>query len=367
MLRRSIAIASTGVLLLLTCALSGIAVAPLFGMRAMVLTSGSMAPTHTAGGMVLVERVTPEEVAPGDVITYAGLRGGALTTHRVLSRHEVGGTPHFRTKGDANRGPDPDLAPGAAVVGRVVLDISPLAPALLALTGSRVQLAIPGLVALWLGAAEWRALRRLLRTVPQRLSRGSAALAARVGAPAWLVLPDERPPDRVAWLEVPGPSVPAPVEELTFRSTPPPRPALAVPVAALRTLVALGVLSYGLVGVHASAALLTDVDATSAESVATRTLASPTNVSATWGCTLLVEEWVDVSWDASADADEYDVERSVDGGPYSTVATVLAGTTTYQDATVTFDTTYDYVVRAVEGGWTADSAVASVTTPAVCS
>jgi len=59
---------------------------------------------------------------------------------------------------------------------------------------------------------------------------------------------------------------------------------------------------------------------------------------------------VDLSWSAVTDATGYNVKRSTTpGGPYTTIATGVTGTT-YTDTTVTNGTTYYYVVTAVNAG-----------------
>ncbi len=74
--------------------------------------------------------------------------------------------------------------------------------------------------------------------------------------------------------------------------------------------------------------------------------AAPTGVTATGG-----DARVDLSWAATAGATGYLVRRSTtSGGPYTTVATVLAPTTTYTDTGLTNGQTYFYVVAAFNDG-----------------
>jgi hypothetical protein len=59
---------------------------------------------------------------------------------------------------------------------------------------------------------------------------------------------------------------------------------------------------------------------------------------------------IDVSWQATANADQYRVFRSLNaGGPYLLVATLPAAQLSLHDAPVSGATTYHYVVRAVQG------------------
>jgi len=76
---------------------------------------------------------------------------------------------------------------------------------------------------------------------------------------------------------------------------------------------------------------------------------------------------IDVSWQPAANADQYRVLRSLNaGGPYTLVATVPGGQTSYHDTPVTGGATNYYVVRAVQGCDSANSAEASATTSGAC-
>ena len=130
----------------------------------------------------------------------------------------------------------------------------------------------------------------------------------------------------------------------------------------------LGLLTLTGVPTHAR---FTDAGAIGANTFSTATLAAPSGLSATGGCNGLLQPRVSLSWTASPStfADGYDIRRSlVSGGPYTTVAHVNGRTTTtYNDAPLTLNTTYYYVVRATAGGWTsANTAQKSATTPLVC-
>jgi fibronectin type 3 domain-containing protein len=74
---------------------------------------------------------------------------------------------------------------------------------------------------------------------------------------------------------------------------------------------------------------------------------------------------INLGWTASSGATSYNIKRAtVSGGPYTTVATGVTGTT-YNNTGLTASTTYYYVVSAVNGGGeSANSAQASATTQA---
>jgi cellulose 1,4-beta-cellobiosidase len=69
-----------------------------------------------------------------------------------------------------------------------------------------------------------------------------------------------------------------------------------------------------------------------------------------------------LSWSASTGATSYNVKRAtVSGGPYTTIAGSI-NNTTYSDNSVSYNTTYYYVVSAVNSaGQSTNSAQLSVT------
>ena len=103
---------------------------------------------------------------------------------------------------------------------------------------------------------------------------------------------------------------------------------------------------------------------------ASGTLGTPTGVGVAWGtCVPNVSFQMDVSWSAATNAKSYAVLRgTATGGPYTQIGTTTG--TSYTDTgpqtgppTMTWNTTYFYVVRATAGGWSATSAEASLRTP----
>jgi signal peptidase I len=80
----------------------------------------SMYPVLTAGDVVFMEGVPPEEINVGDVIAFYKPYGGEdLIIHRVVSViAESGEVRYFKTKGDFNWREDPYLVPAGNVVGR---------------------------------------------------------------------------------------------------------------------------------------------------------------------------------------------------------------------------------------------------------
>lgn len=94
----------------------------IFGYQTFRVLTGSMRPAIKAGDMIIIQEKNPEEVKPGDVITFRNKKYG-FVTHRVKSSDVQDGVIEFETKGDANENVDRDLVLGNDVVGIVVGNI----------------------------------------------------------------------------------------------------------------------------------------------------------------------------------------------------------------------------------------------------
>ena len=87
--------------------------------------------------------------------------------------------------------------------------------------------------------------------------------------------------------------------------------------------------------------------------------ASPANLAAT----VVSGSQINLSWNGSAGAAGYVIDRSNDGGStWTTVGTTAASNTSYQDTGLTAGTTYSYRVRATGGDGSAASNTATATT-----
>jgi signal peptidase len=120
---------------------AGAQIAPLVGGGLYAVRSDSMKPALVTGTLVVLERIPPESVRAGDIVTIAV---GATTTvtHRVVDVIPTDSGPVFATRGDANATADPVAARADQLRGRVTWQI-PLLGFLLAM------LAMPsGIVAL---------------------------------------------------------------------------------------------------------------------------------------------------------------------------------------------------------------------------
>lgn len=85
-----------------------VAVCAVFGLRPVVVISGSMEPTLPVGSLIFYRTVPASEVVKGDIVTVPRQDGGTgLITHRVKEVTTKGGVTTLRLKGDANATEDP--------------------------------------------------------------------------------------------------------------------------------------------------------------------------------------------------------------------------------------------------------------------
>lgn len=120
------------------------------GTKIYIVMSGSMAPVFDAGSIVGVGDVKPEQIAPGDIITFKDLRDSSrIITHRVVEIKDADGVENYVTKGDANNATDIDLTPAQNVLGKVSFWV-PYAGYLLSFlksgSGITLLLIIPGAI-----------------------------------------------------------------------------------------------------------------------------------------------------------------------------------------------------------------------------
>lgn len=83
----------------------------------LVVASGSMSPHLEVGDIILVDTRRSSDISLGDVIAFKF--GKTVVVHRVVKVLDKG----FRTKGDANPGPDPYIVSRDMVIGKVVASI----------------------------------------------------------------------------------------------------------------------------------------------------------------------------------------------------------------------------------------------------
>lgn len=155
-----------GLLLALTVPLA-------FGMRPLVVLSGSMQPLLHVGDVTVVERIAPRDARVGDVVTFKAPGSGRVTTHRLrASRRTESGRYAFTTKGDANNAIERWTLPADGQLSRAVYRVPLVGRALLVIRtplGWALLVALPLLV---LGTQE---IARIWRRAPEP---GDAPLAA---------------------------------------------------------------------------------------------------------------------------------------------------------------------------------------------
>ena len=94
-----------------------------FGIKPVIVLSGSMEPEIMTGDLIFLHDTEPAELKEGDVICY--LLSGKSVTHRIVQvTAEAGGQVRFITRGDANNVEDrlavgPDQIQGIWKGGRI--------------------------------------------------------------------------------------------------------------------------------------------------------------------------------------------------------------------------------------------------------
>lgn len=93
----------------------------IFGYSTYYIMTGSMEPNINPGSLVVVKNGVDQSIKAGDVITFRGITGETITTHRVNKVIDNG--TEFITKGDANKITDPVPVKEGQIIGKVVFHI----------------------------------------------------------------------------------------------------------------------------------------------------------------------------------------------------------------------------------------------------
>ena len=146
----------------------------LLGYTAFIVTSTSMEPAVRAGSMLVSYPTRVESLGPGDVITFRlPDHPNTNLTHRIVAINYEHGERVFLTKGDANKGLDPEPARLRGHADRMIYAV-PYAGYLVGFLRSRLGvtalLAIPTLGLATLEALSWR--QRQRQDNPQHPSTG---------------------------------------------------------------------------------------------------------------------------------------------------------------------------------------------------
>ena len=91
------------------------------GWKPLVVLSGSMEPTYHVGSTIYVRGVSPQEVSPGDAISFYLEDGKTVVTHRVVRTDAQ--KQCFYTKGDANNVEDGGDVPYSRLIGKPMFSI----------------------------------------------------------------------------------------------------------------------------------------------------------------------------------------------------------------------------------------------------
>ncbi len=95
----------------------------IFGIKPMIVLSGSMESKIHTGDLVFVKIVDTNTLKENDVISFRN-EDDKVTTHRIVEIIEEDGSKKFRTKGDANNTEDTNLVEEKAVEGIYVARIA---------------------------------------------------------------------------------------------------------------------------------------------------------------------------------------------------------------------------------------------------
>ena len=120
----AIALILVSVFVLLSVVLTPAGQVPqVLGYSVFRVMTGSMEPAIPEDSLLVVKKTPPEEIAPGDVISFFSpdpALEGAVNTHRVVRIEKEDGKYLFITKGDANAIEDIYPPDDSLLVGRVV-------------------------------------------------------------------------------------------------------------------------------------------------------------------------------------------------------------------------------------------------------
>jgi len=98
-----------------------ITLAMIMGYSMFIVISGSMVPTLHRGDIIVVHKVSIDNIRAGDIIAFYGM--GGIVTHRVYKIEIKDSEKIFVTKGDANLAPDPEPVKPENVIGKVAFVI----------------------------------------------------------------------------------------------------------------------------------------------------------------------------------------------------------------------------------------------------
>ena len=94
-------------------------VASLAGFTPLTVASDSMAPTFSAGDLIIIRKCDTKALKEGDIITFHAIINNeyALNTHRIAAIQEQNGARCYTTKGDNNAIADTHIISDGDIVG----------------------------------------------------------------------------------------------------------------------------------------------------------------------------------------------------------------------------------------------------------
>jgi signal peptidase I len=97
---------------------------PVKSFQVLRVMSGSMEPAIKVGSVVFTQKVKPETLKTGEIITYTSVEDPKISvTHRLVAIEEKEGKSVFKTKGDANNTEDNAGVSPSQIKGKVIFSL----------------------------------------------------------------------------------------------------------------------------------------------------------------------------------------------------------------------------------------------------
>jgi signal peptidase len=90
------------------------------GDRIMVTTTTSMLPVLHPNDMIVVEHVSVDDIAEGDIIAFDSHQQMGIVAHRAIAIYDYHGQTVMDTKGDNNEAADPWYVSNDDLIGKVI-------------------------------------------------------------------------------------------------------------------------------------------------------------------------------------------------------------------------------------------------------
>ena len=90
------------------------------GNQIMVTTTTSMLPVLHPNDMIVVEHVSVDDIAEGDIIAFDSHQQMGIVAHRAIAIYDYHGQTVMDTKGDNNEAADPWYVSNDDLIGKVI-------------------------------------------------------------------------------------------------------------------------------------------------------------------------------------------------------------------------------------------------------